>query len=198
MGSNGKASAPASAGRPSASTASFPPVASGAIHTSAPSTQKPMPSSTSKIRSIPIKHDEIPNTPSHEFLKWLGDSLKGLDHSVNGKYLTSLRTKLTCELVEEIMSMLLSFPLDADSSTLEIISDTIYANSTTLDGRRFAAEFVAKRKADTAARSKGTLDTGKGLFKPVSIADVVKAVPKPTQPEWGFKVVNKKKKGGKS
>jgi len=96
------------------------------------------------------------------------------------------------------MSMLLSFPLDADSSTLEIISDTIYANSTTLDGRRFATEFVAKRKADSAARSKGALDTGKGLVKPVSIADVVKAVPKPTQPEWGFKVVNKKKRGGKS
>jgi PERQ amino acid-rich with GYF domain-containing protein len=86
------------------------------------------------------------------------------------------------------MSMLFSFPLDPDASTLEIISDTIYANSTT-----------AKRKADAAARSKGSGDTGKAPpNKPVSIADVVKAVPKSTQPEWGFKVVNKKKKGGRS
>lgn len=92
--------------------------------------------------------------------------------------------------------MLLSFPLDPDPSTVEIISDTIYSNSTTLDGRRFASEFVAKRKADV--RSKHTSTSGKASAKPVSIADVVKATPKATQPEWGFKVVNKKKKGNRA
>lgn len=94
--------------------------------------------------------------------------------------------------------MLLSFPLDPDASTIEIISDTIYSNSTTLDGRRFASEFVARRKADAHARSKGASIPGKAAAKPVSIADVVKATPKAAQPEWGFKVVNKKKKGGRS
>jgi PERQ amino acid-rich with GYF domain-containing protein len=90
--------------------------------------------------------------------------------------------------------MLLSFPVDPDPSTVEIISDLIYANSTTLDGRRFAAEFVSKRKADVASK-RGTVPAG----KLASIADVVKTQPKPTQPEWGgFKVVNKKKKGGRS
>jgi PERQ amino acid-rich with GYF domain-containing protein len=96
--------------------------------------------------------------------------------------------------------MLLSFPLDADSdsSTMEIISDLIYASSTTLDGRRFASEFVNKRKADAASRPKGTAVTGP-LGKPPSIADVVKTQPKPAQNEWGgFKVVNKKKKGVRS
>jgi PERQ amino acid-rich with GYF domain-containing protein len=95
--------------------------------------------------------------------------------------------------------MLLSFPLDPDSSTMEIISDLIYANSTTLDGRRFASEFVGKRKADAAAsRSKGTAASG-APGKPTSIADVVKAQPKPVQNEWGgFKVVNKKKKSGRA
>ena len=44
--------------------------------------------------------------------------------------------------------MLLSFPLDPDPSTSEIISEMIYANSTTLDGRRFASEFINKRKTD--------------------------------------------------
>ena len=89
------------------------------------------------------------------------------------------------------MSMLLSFPLDVDPSTMEIISELIYANSTTLDGRRFAQEFVSKRKTDAASR-RGMTTPGKGP----SIADVVKAQPKPSQQsEWGgFKVVNKKKK----
>ena len=86
--------------------------------------------------------------------------------------------------------MLLQFPVDPDSSTVEIISDLIYANSTTLDGRRFAAEFVSRRKASTkAAPASGKL----------SIADVVKTQPKPAQNEWsGFKVVNKKKKSGRA
>lgn len=94
------------------------------------------------------------------------------------------------------MSMLLSFPMDPDQSTLEIISDLIYINSTTLDGRRFASEFVSKRKFDATTR-KSVSGAGKAPAKPVSIADVVKATPKTPQPEWGFKVVNKKKKGGR-
>lgn len=98
--------------------------------------------------------------------------------------------------VEDITSMLLSFPLDPDPSTLEIISDLIYANSTMLDGRRFATEFVTKRKADATAKPKGSASVNIP-GKPQSIADVVKTQPKPTQNEWGFKVVNKKKKGGR-
>lgn len=87
--------------------------------------------------------------------------------------------------------MLLSFPVDPDTSTIEIISDLIYANSTTLDGRRFAAEYVSRRKAD-AKGSASAAPAG----KPMSIAEVVKTQPKPATNEWGgFKVVNKKKKG---
>ncbi|KAF8167830.1 hypothetical protein B0H34DRAFT_683221 [Crassisporium funariophilum] len=136
-----------------------------------------------KTRPSATKQEDFPEAPSHDFLKWLSDSLKGLNNSVN---------------VEEIMSMLLSFPLDPDPSTIEIISDTVYSNSTMLDGRRFASEFVAKRKADAATRPKGEATSAKSSAKPVSIADVVKANPKAAQPEWGFKVVNKKKKGGRS
>jgi PERQ amino acid-rich with GYF domain-containing protein len=94
--------------------------------------------------------------------------------------------------------MLLSFSMDPDPSTVELISELIYANSTTLDGRRFAAEFINKRKADAVARLKGGSAVGKAAGKSVSIADVVKATPKPQQQEWGFKVVNKKKKGGRA
>lgn len=98
--------------------------------------------------------------------------------------------------VEEITAMLLSFPLDPDPSTVEIISDLIYANSTTLDGRRFASEYVSKRKADAALRSAGGAAGTGG--KQISIVDVAKIQPKSPPQEWGFKVVNKKKKGGRT
>lgn len=39
------------------------------------------------------------------------------------------------------MASLLDLPAEAD-----IISDSVYANSTTLDGRRFAEEFLRRRK----------------------------------------------------
>ncbi|KAG6857612.1 hypothetical protein H0H87_010180 [Tephrocybe sp. NHM501043] len=132
--------------------------------------------------SLTSKGDELPTAPSSEFMKWLSTALKGLKEGVN---------------VEEIMEMLISFPVDPDESTLEVVKDIIWINSNTLDGRRFAADFFSKRKADAASR-KGTSAVGKSAVKPVSIADVVKAAPKPTQPEWGFKVVNKKKKGGRA
>lgn len=106
------------------------------------------------------------------------------------------------------MQMLLSFPIDPDLSTVEIISDLIYANSTTLDGRRFAAEFTSKRKADALTHHPGlssrTIATAKAAPAiSTTIADVVKSQPKATGSsgsggEWGgFKVVNKKKKGGR-
>ncbi|KAJ7139677.1 hypothetical protein C8R44DRAFT_309565 [Mycena epipterygia] len=164
-----------------------PPIAPAATSTS---TSVPRANGVPRAAPAPAKApaprvEEYPATASHEFLRWLNDSLKGLNSSVN---------------VEEIMSMLLSFPLDPDLSTVELISDLIYANSTTLDGRRFAAEFVSKRKADAASRPKGASVSGTGAGKSVSIADVVKAQPKPpASSEWGgFKVVNKKKKGGRS
>jgi PERQ amino acid-rich with GYF domain-containing protein len=153
--------------------------------------------SAPKSASIP-RVDETPVPPSHDFLKWLSDSLKGLNSSVNCTsflFIFVAHTTLTQPIiVEDITSMLLSFPVDPDPSTVEIISDLIYENSTTLDGRRFASEFVNKRKADAVSK-RATAAAG----KPASIADVVKSQPKPMQPEWGgFKVVNKKKKGGRS
>ncbi|PFH54735.1 hypothetical protein AMATHDRAFT_277 [Amanita thiersii Skay4041] len=187
VGANGKPAAPAAV-----TSAKTPiPSASAVISSSTPSSRHngasnsriavasapPKPTSTTTPKA-----DDFPTAPSHEFLRWLTDSLKGLNHTVN---------------VEEIVSMLLSFPLDPDPSTVELISDLIYTNSTTLDGRRFAAEFISKRKSDAASRAKTTGPLGKGSVKPISIADVVKAAPKSTQSEWAFKVVNKKKKGGK-
>ena len=58
-----------SAAGPSAQRANGP-------STSRPTTA-PKPSATPKV-------EDFPAAPSHEFLKWLNDSLKGLNPSVNG------------------------------------------------------------------------------------------------------------------
>lgn len=94
--------------------------------------------------------------------------------------------------------MLLSFPLDASADVLEIISDSVYANSSTLDGRRFANEFVSRRKNDVAVRypnivmSKSTNKLGGG--KPSSMAEALKSQPVAKTPEWSVKVAGGKKK----
>ncbi|KAJ1852912.1 kinesin-like protein [Coemansia sp. RSA 638] len=70
--------------------------------------------------------------PSMEFLQWcqsrLG-SLRGIDAS-------------------KFIEMLLTFSLEAPESTLEIISEQIYAFSTTLNGRAFAEDFAKRRRKD--------------------------------------------------
>ncbi|RPD81564.1 hypothetical protein L226DRAFT_548817 [Lentinus tigrinus ALCF2SS1-7] len=188
VGSNGKTAAtalagarPAAVATPAAKAAPTAAAAASPVAAARPVSvaQAARPAGVS-MKSTPSKEDtSVAPGPSLEFLKWLGDSLKGLNSSVN---------------LEEITSMLLSFPLDPDSTTMEIISDLIYASSTTLDGRRFANDFVSRRKADAISRPKGA--AAGGAAKQISIADVVKAQPKPAQNEWGgFKVVNKKKKG---
>lgn len=93
--------------------------------------------------------------------------------------------------------MLLSFPIDPPQSEragqLEIISDSVYANSSTLDGRRFAQEFCTRRKADSKRSSVPTAN-GTPISKPTSLAEVLKTQPKPQSSDLGFKVVKAKGK----
>lgn len=92
--------------------------------------------------------------------------------------------------------MLLSFPLDPDLLTIEIIAETVYGASTTLNGRQFATEFVAKRKADAASAPKsGQNPTNNG--KAPSLADIVKAPKSAPNNDFGYKVVKKKGKAGR-
>ncbi|GJJ13957.1 hypothetical protein Clacol_008214 [Clathrus columnatus] len=106
-----------------------------------------------KSNSSPI--DNTPFPPSPEFMRWLRDSLRGFNPGFN---------------TEEFMTMLLAFPLDFPSSTVEVIQDMVYMNSVTMDGRRFATEFCDKRKADAANRSKNANG------KQPSLADVLRYV----------------------
>jgi hypothetical protein len=101
-------------------------------------------------------------------------------------------TRVELMTVDEFIQMLLTFPIDPPAADrpgiLEVISDSVYANSSTLDGRRFAQEFFTRRKAD-AARPKGSA----GTVSKTSLADVVKSVPKKVE-DAGFRVVKAKGK----
>ncbi|KAF9584112.1 hypothetical protein BGW38_007532, partial [Lunasporangiospora selenospora] len=77
-----------------------------------------------------------PRPPSEDFLRWCRQALKGIQQGV---------------VLEDFIQMLLTFPLNPDPQTVEIIQDSIYASSQSLDGRRFADEFIKRRKADAAA-----------------------------------------------
>lgn len=51
---------------------------------STPSTSRVNGSALAKAPSSTPKIDEFPPAPSHDFLRWLTESLKGLNNSVNG------------------------------------------------------------------------------------------------------------------
>lgn len=52
------------------------------------------------------------------------------------------------DAVDEFLDMLLSFPLNPSPDVEEIIAEAVYANSKMLDGRRFATDFLVRRKKD--------------------------------------------------
>ncbi|GAA5826252.1 hypothetical protein JCM11251_007225 [Rhodosporidiobolus azoricus] len=125
---------------------------------------------------------ENPPPPSAEFMSWTKQALKGLNVPL-----------------DEFVQMLLSFPLESSPDVLEIISDSVYANSSTLDGRRFAHDFTTRRKNDVAVRYPSMFAKGAVRAKPTSMASVLAATQsQPKNSEWNVKVTGKKaKKGGK-
>ncbi|WBW74341.1 GYF domain protein [Schizosaccharomyces osmophilus] len=119
---------------------------------------------------------------SPEFLSWCKHSLKGLNEGVN---------------YEEFLNMLLSFPVESNNEVAEIISDSIYANSTTMDGRRFAGEFMRRRMADLSGKDEGLdgmITKGQENGSPGAWSSVARTKPKQGV-EWNsaFKVVTGKK-----
>ncbi|KAI8333673.1 hypothetical protein BC941DRAFT_434164 [Chlamydoabsidia padenii] len=142
--------------------------------TKKPATVNQVPPPTSRPMVItPQRKINDAKGPSEPFKMWCKQSLRDLSPGVDA---------------DEILNMFLSFP--ADNSVGEIIQDIIYANSTSMDGRRFAAEFIKRRRADltTTTKTLSTLTTS-------SIQDT-----KPTDSfdDESFQVVNKKGKKVKS
>ncbi|WWC91225.1 uncharacterized protein L201_006167 [Kwoniella dendrophila CBS 6074] len=133
-----------------------------------------------KVNGTPAPVED-PNAPSVEFIRWAKGALNGYRGDVD----------------DFINNVLLSFPIDIPQSqraeTLEIISDGVYANSSTLDGRRFAQEFYTKRKSDSQ-RFKSGNGNSTTTAKISSLADIVKTQPPKLKDDLGFKVVKGKGK----
>jgi PERQ amino acid-rich with GYF domain-containing protein len=60
----------------------------------------------SKPATSPIggKVEDFPVSPSHEFLKWLSESLKGLNNTVNGKLQSALAYNTRATLTQYVCS----------------------------------------------------------------------------------------------
>ncbi|KAK9711094.1 kinesin-like protein [Basidiobolus ranarum] len=127
-----------------------------------PSSQiSPKPSEYSNGSKRSATNTQTPKSPSPEFLNWCRNALKGLN-GIN---------------TDDLIQMLLTFPLDPPPATMDIISESVYAYSSSMDGRRFAAEYVKRRKVDA------------GLISPA----VLESTPSAQPIANSFQVVTKKK-----
>ncbi|KDE03837.1 hypothetical protein MVLG_05721 [Microbotryum lychnidis-dioicae p1A1 Lamole] len=129
--------------------------------------------------TTPVYSIDHPPPPSAEFLTWARSALKGL----------------VVPSLDEFIAMLLSFPLEISEDVLEIISDSVYANSSTLDGRRFANEFTARRQTDTTSRYPGLSFSSRGTNSASTGASGGKEAQQGSK-EWSVKVAGGKKKVG--
>lgn len=104
--------------------------------------------------------------------------------------------------VDDFVQMLLSFPVPIDKATRELISDSVYSSSRTLDGRHFADAFADKRLADSRSIKAGKATPAPSAAvaatpsKPGSFTEAIKFVPNRPQ-EPNFKIVTKKKQDKK-
>ncbi|KAL4941262.1 hypothetical protein BDV06DRAFT_194856 [Aspergillus oleicola] len=121
VGASGKAKAPPAAPTGPRSTSGPVPIASSPVR------PKPVTTATAAPRALPVSTPSNPSRAMEEFNKWAKLTLgKGLNSNIN---------------VDDFVQQLQMLPAEA-----EIISDSVYANSQTLDGRRFADEFIRRRK----------------------------------------------------
>ncbi|CAF9939940.1 MAG: hypothetical protein ALECFALPRED_008381 [Alectoria fallacina] len=178
VGASGKAKPP-TAPAPSLSTRT---ASGGIVQPSVPSA-KPKPMVTASTKGP--GNQQLAN---QEFQRWTKSALsKGLNPNMN---------------VDDFVSQLLMLPPEAD-----IISDSIYASSQTLDGRRFAEEFVRRRKLadcgvipDSASAQGFSSSMNSSESKSGGgWSEVAKKGPQAVKEETSsnFKVVAGKKKGGK-
>jgi PERQ amino acid-rich with GYF domain-containing protein len=135
---------------------------------------------------------------TQEFTKWAKNELsRGLNSGINGKSSKSdLSGNCNNGIVDDFVRMLADFPAEAG-----VIADSVYANSQLMDGRRFAEEFLRRKKladkgivesASSAGFSTAGDSKGSGGW-----SEVAKKGPPKEEPSAGFKVVPNKKKGRK-
>ena len=99
---------------------------------------------------------------SPQFVAHIREQLRGF--RANGTCHRRHVPRLTA--VNDFIDMLLSFPPDPSPDVLDLVADTVYANSSTIDGRRFAEDFFARRKLDAqdkpAAPASGAQEAAPG------------------------------------
>lgn len=139
VGAGGKPKPPPAApSGPRATSGNVPPAAS-------PAKPRAVPVASPRPVAVGSAPPSNANRALEEFTKWAKLSLgKGLNSNINGEfciYAIIENKQLMVILVDDFVQQLLLLPAEA-----EIISDSVYANSQTLDGRRFAEEFIRRRK----------------------------------------------------
>lgn len=106
----------------------------------------------------------VPSTSKKEFLTWCKKNMKlnsGLSRA-------------------NVIELLLSMPTDVESEI--IVAETIYSSSDTMDGRRFAKEFI-KRRSECENNN-----------DPLDWNEAIKLFIGDNDDDWEFQVVSKKKK----
>ncbi|KAI9873141.1 MAG: hypothetical protein M1830_000784 [Pleopsidium flavum] len=185
VGASGKVKAPvvtASAGPNQAPRA----VSGGAVPTIAPPGKSKPAVTTVRSTTMGSPLAGQPNA-NDEFQKWAKSALtKGLNSNIN---------------VDDFVQQLLMLPPEP-----EIISDSVYANSPTLDGRRFAEEFIRRRKLADKGIINSSVSGSNGFSPNTNLegkpgggwSEVAKKGPSNAakeEPASPFKVVAAKKKG---
>ncbi|MCJ1392598.1 hypothetical protein MMC18_005468 [Xylographa bjoerkii] len=184
VGAGGKLKTPI--GAPAASTP-VPRAPSGGSVTSTATATRPKPT-IAPVRSATTGGSSSGQSANDELYKWAKGALgKGLNISIN---------------VDDFVRNILQLP-----SEPEILSEAVYANSPTLDGRRFAEEFIRRRKLadrgiipDTPTSLGFSTSNGGESKSGGGWSEVAKKGPAngaKEEPASAFKVVATKKKGKK-
>jgi PERQ amino acid-rich with GYF domain-containing protein len=152
---------------------------------------------TPAVRSATTSTPTGTTTAKDEFNKWAkGTLVKGLNSNINGLYSKPITQVALANVlkVDEFLSMISGFPSEA-------IADSVYANSQLMDGRRFAEEFLRRRKlaekgvVEPSSTGSGTALSATG--EKAGWSEVAKKGPPKEESTAGFKVVPNKKKGKK-
>ncbi|KAH7104504.1 hypothetical protein BKA62DRAFT_463201 [Auriculariales sp. MPI-PUGE-AT-0066] len=176
VGTSGKPTTTATAPRPTSAGPSAAPVVRSVNGTPA----RPAASQTKSVTVVKPTEEQPFVAPSQDFLRWLREALKEVAQGNQ----------------EETMKFLLAFPVDPeDASVPEMIADVIYASSQTMDGRRFATEFLTRRKQDAQAKKGPVVATPSA--KQTMVNEIVKAQPKSVVGSVEWKAAGGKKKRGK-
>ncbi|MCJ1245766.1 hypothetical protein MMC30_002970 [Trapelia coarctata] len=182
VGAGGKLKTPVGL---SSATPSVPKALSSGSLTSVAAAVKSKPI-VAPVRSNTAGGSSSAQSANDELYKWAKGALgKGLNASIN---------------VDDFVRNLLQLP-----SEPEILSEAVYANSPTLDGRRFADEFIRRRKLadkgiipETSSNTSVVAGSGSESKNSGGWSEVAKKGPAnggKEEPASAFKVVAAKKKG---